>query len=172
MTIDTLNLYFMHYGAIVVFVIVFLEYLNLPGFPSGVIMPLAGIWASQGKAGFALILALSIAAGLCGSWMLYAVGRFGGAALLEKFQRKFPKRKAAIGKVMDKINRSGFTGVFVGKLIPMMRTLISIPAGVLKMNFTGFTVSSVMGIAIWNLAFIGAGYIFGDSVIGFLSRHL
>ena len=49
MTMEVISQYFTNYGAIAIFVIVFLEYLNLPGFPAGVIMPLAGIWAAQGK---------------------------------------------------------------------------------------------------------------------------
>ena len=49
MSIEMITGYFENYGAIAIFVIVLLEYLNLPGFPAGVIMPLAGIWAANGK---------------------------------------------------------------------------------------------------------------------------
>ena len=49
-------------------------------------------------------------------------------------------------------------------LIPMVRTLISIPAGVLKINFMKYTVSSALGVFVWNLIFVGAGYFLGDAV--------
>ena len=52
----------------------------------------------------------------------------------------------------------------MGKLIPMARTLISIPAGVLKINFLSFTISSALGILFWNTAFISAGYFIGESI--------
>lgn len=56
----------------------------------------------------------------------------------------------------------------MGKLIPVMRTLISIPAGVLKLNFWKYTVSSALGVAVWNLVFVGAGYFLGDAVFLYL----
>ena len=55
MSIQELTLYFTQYGAFFVFLIVLLEYLNLPGFPAGVIMPLAGIWASRGQIHFLVV---------------------------------------------------------------------------------------------------------------------
>ncbi len=169
MDIQMLTDYFHQYGAAAIFVIVFLEYLNLPGFPAGVVMPLAGIWASQGGIGFGTALLLSVLAGLCGSWVLYFLGRFGGEFLLNKYVNKFPKQKAVIEDTMERIRKKGYIGIFIGKLIPMIRTIISIPAGVLKMNFMGYTLSSVMGITVWNLVFVGAGYFFGDSVLQVLS---
>ena len=134
MTIQTLTQFFLQYGAFFIFVIVFLEYLNLPGFPAGVIMPLAGIWAARGEISFPLVLLISVGAGLAGSWVLYFLGRLGGQ-----------------------------------KLLPMVRTLISIPAGVVRMDFCVYTVSSAMGVFLWNLVFIGAGYFFGEAAINVLS---
>ena len=78
MSIEMITGYFENYGAIAIFVIVLLEYLNLPGFPAGVIMPLAGIWAANGKLSFFMTMVISVAAGLVGSWILYFFGRFGG----------------------------------------------------------------------------------------------
>lgn len=169
MDIQTLTGYFHQYGAVVIFVIVFLEYLNLPGFPAGVVMPLAGIWASQGGIGFGTALLLSVLAGLCGSWVLYFFGRFGGEFLLNKYMIRFPKHKPVIESTMERIREKGYIGIFIGKLIPMVRTVISIPAGVLKMNFWGYTLFSALGITVWNLAFVGAGYFLGDSVLQVLS---
>ena len=77
---------FLEYGAFFIFLIVLLEYLNLPGFPAGVIMPLSGIWASQGEISFPLVMVLTVAAGLTGSWALYWLGRAGGDKVLALFQ--------------------------------------------------------------------------------------
>jgi len=91
MDIQLFTDYFMKYGKIVIFIVVLLEYMNMPGFPSGVIMPLSGIWASRGNIGFFNVLLLSVLAGLCGSWILYFVGRYGGEVVLRWYIGKFPK---------------------------------------------------------------------------------
>lgn len=165
MDAEKINWFFLNYGGIAVFVIVFLEYLNLPGFPAGIIMPLAGIWAAKGNIGFGSTLLISVAAGLLGSWMLYGLGRVGGSVFLKYYLRHFPKHEAAISRNFEMLRRKGFWGIFVGKLIPMLRTLISIPAGVMEMDFLKYTISSTMGIAVWNFFFVGAGYLFGERIL-------
>ena len=60
-------------------------------------------------------------------------------------------------------------GIFISKLIPMIRTLVSIPAGISKMNLVQYTVSSTLGIFVWNLFFVGAGYYLGDAVLKLLA---
>lgn len=164
MDIQTLSQYFIQYGAVFVFVIVFLEYLNLPGFPAGVIMPLAGVWASKGEISFFMTMVLSVSAGLLGSWILYFLGRFGGDVFLKAFGKKFPKQQELIVKNMEILRKKGSIGVFVSKLLPMVRTIISIPAGAIRMDFIKYSISSALGIFIWNFVFIGAGYVFGDAV--------
>ena len=63
------------------------------------------------------------------------------------------------------IRQRGCLGIFISKLIPMVRTLVSIPAGVLKIDFLKYTLSSAMGVFVWNLIFVGAGYFLGDAVL-------
>lgn len=70
-----------------------------------------------------------------------------------------------IEEKIQMLREKGGAGVFVSKLLPMVRTLISIPAGMVRMNFAVYTVSSVLGIFLWNLAFVGAGYFFGEAAI-------
>ena len=57
----------------------------------------------------------------------------------------------------------------MSKLFPMVRTIISIPAGMVKMDFVKYTISSCLGILIWNLVFVGAGYFFGEAAIRVLA---
>lgn len=170
MEFETMLSYLNQYGMIAVFIVVFLEYLNLPGFPAGVIMPLAGIWSASQQKGFLTAMFVTTAAGLLGSLLLYLLGRIGGSNLLEKYERKFPQQKEAIGKLTNMLERKGIFCIFIGKLIPMARTLISIPAGVLKMPLGRYVVSSLAGVAIWNAVFVGAGYFMGDRILPFLMR--
>ena len=64
MDVNSILDYLAQYGVIFIFVIVFLEYLNLPGLPAGIIMPLAGLWISRGEMNFSFVLILSVIAGV------------------------------------------------------------------------------------------------------------
>lgn len=169
MSIQTLTDYFIQYGAFFIYLIVLLEYMNLPGFPAGVIMPLSGIWAAKGEISFPAVMVLTVAAGLTGSWLLYLLGRLGGSKAMGFYFKKFPKQQTVIEEKIEFLREKGGIGVFVSKLLPMVRTLISIPAGMVKMDFVKYTVSSLCGIFLWNLAFVGAGYFFGEAAVNFLS---
>lgn len=170
MELETILHYFTEYGPFAIYVIVLLEYLNLPGFPAGVIMPLAGVFAAQGRIGFIETIVITVLAGLTGSIALYALGRYGGGVLLEKYFKRFPGQRALIEEKMTYLKEKGCAGVFVSKLMPVVRTLISIPAGVIKMNFRKYCFSSALGVAIWNFVFVGAGYFFGDKMLGYLQQ--
>ncbi len=74
-----------------------------------------------------------------------------------------------LSNLMDNLRKRGYWGVLVAKLIPAVRTLISIPAGMLRLEFWSYTLYSAVGIAIWNTVFIGAGYLLGDPVFSLLN---
>ena len=168
MSLDTITSYFTQYGAIAIFVIVLLEYMNLPGFPAGVIMPLSGVMAARGNISFAGVMIITLLAGVAGSWILYAVGYAGGSVILEKYLEKFPKHRPAVERNFALIRKRGCVGIFIGKLIPMVRTIISIPAGVLKMPLRQYLISSLAGVFLWNLVFVGAGYLGGEAILQYL----
>lgn len=168
MDISTLTWYFTQYGAIAIFVIVFLEYLNLPGFPAGIIMPLSGVMAAEGNINFIMVMVITVLAGLLGSLLLYLLGRTGGHIFLNAYMKRFPKQKETLEKNLEWIRQKGCVGVFIAKLLPMVRTIVSIPAGVLQMNLGKYIISSTLGIFLWNFVFVGAGYLFGDQVFELL----
>lgn len=168
MDLAALTFYFTKYGAIAIFIIVFLEYLNLPGFPAGIIMPLSGIMAAKGNIHFFWVMVITVAAGLLGSLMLYALGRKGGEVFLNAYTKRFPKQKESLEKNLEWVRQKGCMGVFLGKLLPMIRTIVSIPAGVIKMDLGKYVISSACGIFIWNFVFVGAGYVLGDQVFSLL----
>lgn len=169
MDVAVITAYFTKYGGIAIFVIVLLEYMNLPGFPAGVIMPLAGIFAARGAISFPVALLITVGAGLTGSLILYFLGYAGGEVFIRAYTKHFPKQKESIEKNLAWLRKKGCLGVFLAKLLPMIRTLISIPAGVMKMQLSKYIISSVAGIFIWNLVFVGAGYLLGDAVFTYLA---
>ena len=168
MDVNSILDYLAQYGVIFIFVIVFLEYLNLPGLPAGIIMPLAGLWISRGNMNFPFVLFLSVIAGVIGSWCLYFLGFYGGNFLLKKYTNKFPKQKDYIDEKLKYLKDKGHMGVFISRLIPVARTIIAIPAGVLKMDFLKYTIHSACGIFIWNGVFISAGYILGEGIFKYI----
>lgn len=105
MDLSTLTFYFTRYGAIAIFIIVFLEYLNLPGFPAGIIMPLSGIMAAKGNIHFFWVMVITVAAGLLGSLMLYGLGRKGGEVFLKAYTNRFPKQKEALEKNLEWVRK-------------------------------------------------------------------
>lgn len=165
MEVQEITQYFVDYGPVAIYVIVLLEYMNLPGFPAGVIMPLAGVWAASGELSFLVAVLITIAAGVTGSVILYILGRSGGDAFLKRYYKRFPGQQPLIEEKMQYLREKGCIGVFVSKLVPMMRTLISIPAGIIKMNFRSYMIGSTLGVAVWNICFVGAGYWFGDVIV-------
>lgn len=153
--------YFSEYGLLFLFIIVFLEYMNLPGLPAGIIMPAAGILIASNDMNFITALVVSVMAGLLGSYVLYFIGYFLGHSILDKFYEKYEKLRPSIDKAISYTDQHGNKGVLIARLIPVARTLISLTVGTVRMNFISFTLYSIFGIVIWNLVFIYAGYAFG-----------
>lgn len=159
--INNILQYIGQYGYIFLAIIVFLEYLNLPGFPAGIIMPAAGILVKSDGLNFIYTLIISVISGLLGSFILYALGHYCGRPLLNKLQNRFPKSKKAIDKTYKYMDRYGNVGIAIARVIPVARTLISLVAGTFNVEFIKFTLYSIIGITIWNFIFIYAGYAFG-----------
>lgn len=158
---DVVMQYMSDYGNIFLFVIVYLEYLNLPGLPAGIIMPAAGLLIARSDMHFLYAIVISVVAGLLGSYTLYGIGYFIGKPALDKVYNKYPKVQSAIDKSIHYVDAYGNKGVFISRLIPVARTLISLVAGTVRMKMRTFTFYSTVGITVWNLAFILSGYLIG-----------
>ena len=160
--INTILNYLNQHGIIFLFVIVFLEYLNLPGLPAGIIMPAAGILIARGSMNVWSAVIISVIAGLAGSLVLYIIGYYFGKPFLDKISSKYEKTKKPIAKLYYYLNRYGNLGVFIVRLIPVARTIISVVAGTTKLNIIPFLLYSAAGIFLWNSAFLFFGYAFGN----------
>ncbi|MHC1748896.1 MAG: DedA family protein [Cellulosilyticaceae bacterium] len=164
MTLQQVVQYMTQYGNWYLFIIVYLEYLNLPGLPAGIIMPAAGILIAMSDMKFTLALIISVIAGLLGSYTLYAIGYYVGKPMLEKTYNKYPRTQPAIDKSTVYVEKYGNRGIVISRLIPVARTLISLVAGAMQIRISSFTLYSTIGIAIWNFGFIFAGYIMGKII--------
>lgn len=168
MEANTIFQYLAQYGTLFIFIIIFLEYLNVPGLAAAIIMPLVGVWCAKSEINLLFAIFISAIAGLAASWILYFLGLFFGDVIVNKYLNKYPKQKEYINKKIDYIRDKGNTGVFISRFIPAVRTLISVPAGLVKLNLTKFTVYSFIAIAIYNSIFISAGYLLGNSVFKYM----
>lgn len=119
-------------------------------------------------AGAFLVLALAGTLGyLVGSLIGWAIGRYGGRPLLERHGSWFHLSQANLDRAEAWFGRWGALGVLIGRITPVVRSFVSIAAGVLEMPLGVYTVLTLVGSAIWAFAFAGAGYGLGKSYSGF-----
>lgn len=134
-----------------------------PPIPSEVILPLAGFTASTGRLSVVEAVIWATIGSLVGAWVLYGVSRWIGLRRLLAIADRIPGvSRADIDKANRWFERFGHWSVLVGRVIPVVRSLISIPAGFNAMNFLSFTGWTLLGSAVWNSVLIGSGYLLGE----------
>ncbi|HKU56379.1 MAG TPA: DedA family protein [Gaiellaceae bacterium] len=119
-------------------------------------------------AGAFVVLALAGTLGyLVGALVGWALGRYGGRPLLEQRGRWFHLSQARLDRAESWFERWGSLGVLVGRVTPVVRSFVSIPAGIFEMRLVPYTLLTLVGSAVWAFAFAGAGYGVGSSYRGF-----
>lgn len=160
MNIESVVIALETYGLLLVFLFVFIEYLGIPGFPSNIIMPAAGLLVSIHSFNFVSVLFISILGALASSLVMYAIGRIFGVKAIEFSEKKFKKLAPLFQKTNLIVENHGDKSVLIARMIPIARTFISIIAGSFKISFIRFITYSTFGIAIWNFVLILSGYVF------------
>jgi membrane protein DedA with SNARE-associated domain len=134
-----------------------------PPVPSELILPLAGFAASRGDLHVVAAIAWTTLGSLVGALVLYALGHRLGEDRLRAAARRIPLvRESDLDRVDDWFSRHGGAAVFFGRMVPGVRSLISIPAGVAGMALRRFALLTVAGSLVWNTALILAGYALGS----------
>ncbi|MFE5774694.1 DedA family protein [Brachybacterium sp. NPDC056505] len=148
-------------GGLGVALLIFLENV-FPPIPSEVILPLAGVAAAKEGHSFLEMLLFSLAGSVAGAWVLYGLGRALGPARLRSLFLRLPLLHVEdFDRTVDWMRRHGTKGVFFGRMVPGIRSLVSIPAGLFAMPFWRFTLLTLAGSAIWNALFITLGFTLG-----------
>ncbi|GAP46376.1 DedA family protein [Streptomyces azureus] len=133
-----------------------------PPLPSEVILPLAGFAASSGRMGLLAVLLWTTAGSVTGALALYGVGALLGRDRTVAMAARLPLVKVSdIERTEAWFLRHGTKAVFFGRMIPVFRSLISVPAGVERMRLPVFLGLTTLGSAIWNTVFVLAGYLLG-----------
>lgn len=135
-----------------------------PPIPSEVILPLAGFAASQGKMNLFSAIAWTTLGSLLGALALYYIGVALGRDRVRAIAARLPLVKLAdVDRTEAWFVKHGGKAVFFGRMIPIFRSLISIPAGVERMPVARFLLYTALGSLIWNTVFVMAGYLLGDN---------
>lgn len=122
--------------------------------PSEVIMPFAGFVVWEGKMTLLGITIAGVLGNLLGSWIAYFVGLKGGRPFLEKYGKYFLISHSKLDLAHDWFERYGHEAVFISRMLPIIRTFISLPAGIAEMNFKKFSIYTLLGCIPWVL-FLG-----------------
>ncbi|MGQ7792520.1 DedA family protein [Faunimonas sp. B44] len=137
-----------------------------PPIPSELIMPLAGYAAASGDANIVLVILAGSIGSLAGATFWFVVGRKIGEDGLKRFAARHGRwltlTPKDVGDVDDWFDRHGHKAVLIGRLVPTVRTLISVPAGISEMSWTRFLVYSGIGTLLWTSALALLGYALGD----------
>jgi len=135
--------------------------------PSEIIMPLAG-WFLVDDRGLGvewLFLAAFCGAlgNLIGSWVAYAVGAWGGRPLLLRYGRYFLITRHEVEQAERWFARYGDRAVFISRMLPVIRTFISLPAGIARMNLWRFSILTFVGSFPWSLGLAWSGFLLGEN---------
>lgn len=134
-----------------------------PPLPSEIILPLAGFTASQGNLSLIGAIIWTTGGSLVGALILYQLGKWLGREKIRHYAAKLPLVKVKdIDTAEEWFTKYETRVVLFGRMIPIVRSLISIPAGVEKMPLKLFIIYTTIGSLIWNTTLISAGYLLGE----------
>jgi len=134
-------------------------------FPSEIVLIPAGYLASQGEMNIMLIFMFSLFGSLTGAFINYYLAISLGLKILQKYGKYFFISEMTLQKMENYFQKHGAISTFIGRLIPGLRQLISIPAGLSRMNIVLFITYTAIGAGIWNFILIMLGYFIGENQI-------
>lgn len=153
--------------------------LFFPPIPSEVILPFAGFTAQQGKLSLTGVIVAGTIGTMVASSAIYYLGRLVSQDSLDRWIAKHGRKIGVTSGDWDKaqawFDRNGYRSVFLGRFLPGIRSVVSLPAGVRRLGFTRFFLLSAIGATIWNAGLAIAGFALGDqftqveNVVGLLT---
>ncbi|HEX3763714.1 MAG TPA: DedA family protein [Kofleriaceae bacterium] len=143
-----------------VFVLIMLESTLVP-IPSEVVMPFAGFMAWNGEFSLPVILVINSVGAMVGSGVSYAIGVVGGKPFLVKYGKYFLVSQHDIGRTEAFFARHGKKTILIARFLPVIRHVISVPAGIARMSLPAFFLQTFLGATIWGGVLIVLGYYLG-----------
>lgn len=150
------------YGYAAIFVLMLLESALIP-FPSEVTMLAGGFYAAEGSLDLFWVTAAGVMGNMVGSWIAYAIGRKTGRAVLDRYGKYVLIRSHDVDKAEVWWDRYGEAATFFSRLLPVIRTFISLPAGIAKMPLGKFSVYTFLGVVPWTFGLAYLGVVLGEN---------
>ena len=158
---DLVDLIF-DWGYIGIFLLMTIESSFIP-FPSEIVLIPAGYLASKGDMNMGMIMVSALGGSMAGAFINYFLALFLGRKILKKYGKYFFISEDAFHKMDDYFEKHGHISTFIGRLVPGIRQLISIPAGLARMNLAVFSTYTALGAGIWALILVMLGYLIGEN---------
>ena len=149
------------YGLAVLFVLSLLEAMNCPGMPAGILLPAAGLFVAESGHHLLFVYLTMLVGANIGCLMLYLIGQLGGKAAEHWIKRHSGKYLDKIEHHLERIRNGNWWTMFVCRLLPVIRTLSSLLAGIAQMPLRNYLLGTVCGVAVYNAVGIGLGYFAG-----------
>jgi membrane protein DedA with SNARE-associated domain len=134
-----------------------------PPIPSEAILPLTGFLVGRGDLAFFPALVVSTSGSLLGAFALYALGRWGGRNLILRHGKLLRVTEADLGRADGWFDRYGAWVVLFGRMVPFVRSVVAIPAGLSEMPVLRFAILTAVGSGVWNALLIGTGRMLGEN---------
>lgn len=153
-----------------IFIMMALESTFMP-IPSEAVMIPAGYLVQQGRMSFGMSMIFGVTGSIAGSYLNYFLALWLGRPFILKYGKYFGVSKEKFLKVDGYFRSHGEITIFIGRLIPVVRHLISFPAGLGRMNHLKFTAYTGLGAGLWVAVLLGLGYLIGENQ-GLIGRYL
>lgn len=150
------------YGLLAIFITMTLESACIP-IPSEIVVPFGGVLAARGDVSLWAVVAVATLANMVGSGIAYSAGRYGGRTLFERYGKYVLISSHHLAQADQWFERRGEITVFLTRMMPGVRTFISVPAGVSRMKPLKFVAYSLLGAVPWNLGLALLGWYFGSN---------
>ena len=152
-------------GAVGVALLVILENV-FPPIPSEIVLPFAGFVAQRGDGSVIVMVFAATIGAVIGALILYGIAALIGperlSAFIARFGRWFGVKPADLQRAEQWFDRHAVAAVLLGRCVPLIRSVVSVPAGFRRMRLAPFVLYTAIGSIVWNTALIGAGAILGD----------
>ena len=160
--LELMQRWIVDYGYVAIFLLMLAESACIP-FPSEVTMLVGGWYAADGRLDFVAVGLAGVLGNLVGSWIAYAVGRTTGRALLDRYGRYVLIKPHDVDRAEVWWDRYGEAATFFSRLLPVIRTFISLPAGVANMPVGKFTLYTFLGVIPWTYGLTYVGVVVGEN---------
>ncbi len=158
---DLVDLIF-DWGYFGIFVLMTIESSFIP-FPSEIVLIPAGYLASKGEMHTGMIMLSALGGSMSGAFVNYYLALLLGRKMLAKYGKYFFIKENALQKMDDYFEKHGHISTFIGRLLPGIRQLISIPAGLARMNLAVFSIYTALGASLWAFILVMLGYTIGEN---------